>query len=233
MNTHRFPRERVLHLRISDALDIDLICTGSDLEPLVIGYLYNEGLIHRLEDVSAFELSDSNLTARVELRGPIQPPSARIRPSGFGGQLLCSDSVLPPAPIQAHYPMRYIQSCAQHMDSLAVQYQETGGVHCSALFTPCQMLSFFEDIGRHNTLDKLTGYCLMHGLHAEDTLLITTGRVSSEMLRKAACLGASLIASYSVPTQRAFELAQALNITLVGYLNKAKAAVYTVPERVC
>ncbi len=79
----------------------------------------------------------------------------------------------------------------------AREYAATRGTHCSALFCRDDMVALYEDIGRHNTFDKLAGHCLTRGIDATGFLLATTGRVSSEMLRKAARLGVGTVASLS------------------------------------
>jgi len=88
-----------------------------------------------------------------------------------------------------------------------------------------------EDIGRHNSIDKLMGACMLKGTPTRDKGLLTTGRISSEMLRKGALMGCPVVASRTSPTSMAVELAQTWNITLVGYARHGKLRVYCTPER--
>jgi len=104
-------------------------------------------------------------------------------------------------------------------------------MHCTALFSDEKLLMFYEDIGRHNSFDKITGRCLMDGTDARDCLLITTGRVSEDMVKKAAGLGISVIASHSTPTDKALELAENCGITLIGYIRREKLNIYCGGER--
>lgn len=233
MNPYLLPEEHILHLNIAGSLCVDLVCTDCDLEQLVLGYLYNEGLIQAGEGLPTIEISRDHAKANVCLRGLPHLPEAQLRPSGLGGNLLRNGAEYPVRAVVHTYSERYIRSCVQQMTAQSVRYAQTGGMHCSALFDDQQMLSIFEDLGRHNTFDKIAGDCLLRALPTEDTLLITTGRISSDMVRKGAGIGASVIVSYSVPTQRAYELAKAWNITLIGYWNKPKMTIYTVPERIC
>ncbi len=113
------------------------------------------------------------------------------------------------------------------MDAAAVEYHATRGMHCSALFCDGKMLGCFEDIGRHNTFDKLAGHCLLTGASAQGTLLTTTGRVSAEMCTKALRLGVAAIASCSGPTDQSVSLAREAGVMLVGYAGKpGRAPVY-------
>ena len=120
----------------------------------------------------------------------------------------------------------------------AREYAATRGTHCSALFCRDEMVALYEDIGRHNTFDKLAGHCLTRGIDATGFLLATTGRVSSEMLRKAARLGVGTVASLSGPTDAAVREARGRGMTLAGYVNSSRLTLYAastvtaVPEAV-
>ena len=111
------------------------------------------------------------------------------------------------------------------MSEAAVEYRATRGMHCSALFRDGEMLGCYEDIGRHNTFDKLAGRCLLSGLSPEGALLATTGRVSAEMCAKALRLGVAAVSSCSGPTDAAVRLAREAGVMLVGYAGKPGRAV--------
>ena len=111
-------------------------------------------------------------------------------------------------------------------------YRETGGVHTSALSDGENVLLSAEDIGRHNTLDKIAGLCLMNGIESENKILITTGRISSEMLQKAARLQVPILISRTSPSSLSIEMAERYGITLIGYARRDRFNVYTSGERV-
>jgi formate dehydrogenase accessory protein FdhD len=116
----------------------------------------------------------------------------------------------------------------QSRDSL---YARAGGVHASALSDGKELLVITEDIGRHNTLDRLRGECLMRGIDPNGLILLTSGRVSSEMINKAVQMGSPLVASRTSPTSLTVALARAWNITLCGYVRRNRMKVYAHPER--
>ena len=111
-------------------------------------------------------------------------------------------------------------------------YRETGGVHTSALSDGEKVLLSAEDIGRHNTLDKIAGLCLMQNMFPEKRILITTGRISSEMLQKAARLQVPILISRTSPSSLSIEMAERYGITLIGYARKHRFNVYSSGERV-
>jgi FdhD protein len=111
-------------------------------------------------------------------------------------------------------------------------YRETGGVHTSALSDGEKVLLTAEDIGRHNTLDKIAGLCLMNSVWPATRILITTGRISSEMLQKAARLQAPILISRTSPSSLSIEMAERYGITLIGYARKHRFNVYSNGQRV-
>jgi FdhD protein len=111
-------------------------------------------------------------------------------------------------------------------------YRETGGVHTSALSDGEKVLLSAEDIGRHNTLDKIAGLCLMDNVWPVTRILITTGRISSEMLQKAARLQAPILISRTSPSSLSIEMAERYGITLIGYARTNRFNVYSGGQRV-
>src|SRR3989304_722218 len=105
------------------------------------------------------------------------------------------------------------------------------GVHTAALSDGEELLVVAEDIGRHNTLDRLQGLCLIGGIETQGRILLATGRVSSEMLRKGARMGCPIIASRNSPTSMSVTLAEAWNITLIGYVRQRTMRLYSHPKR--
>jgi FdhD protein len=111
-------------------------------------------------------------------------------------------------------------------------YRETGGVHTSALSDGENLILSAEDIGRHNTLDKIAGLCLMKNIFPEKRVLITTGRISSEMLQKAARMQTPILISRTSPSSLSIEMAERYGITLIGYARKHRFNVYSNSQRV-
>jgi len=111
-------------------------------------------------------------------------------------------------------------------------YRETGGVHTSALSDGEKIIFAAEDIGRHNTLDKIAGLCLMNNVWPVTRILITTGRISSEMLQKAARIQAPILISRTSPSSLSIEMAERYGITLIGYARRNRFNVYSNSQRV-
>ncbi|TWD96525.1 formate dehydrogenase accessory protein FdhD [Neobacillus bataviensis] len=128
-------------------------------------------------------------------------------------------------PYQCHVLMKQLQESSAH-------FQKTGGAHNAALCTTDGIVITRTDIGRHNALDKLFGYCLIHGIPLKDKIIAFSGRISSEVLLKAAKIGVAIILSKSAPTNLALDLAEDLGITAIGFIRGGGFNVYTHQERI-
>ena len=111
-------------------------------------------------------------------------------------------------------------------------YKEVRGVHTSALSDGQTLLLVAQDVGRHNTIDRLWGQALQQSLSTEGLILLASGRISSEMLNKAAKMGVPLIISRTSPTSLSIQLARAWNLTVIGYARGDSFRVYSGAERI-
>jgi FdhD protein len=181
--------------------------------------------------VASMRVCEEEALADVMLINPeYELPTQRTLTSGCGGGTVFKaqgqrvDSGLVVAPTEVLSLMKQLQ---EQMEL----YRFCGGVHTSALSDTKNLLVVAEDIGRHNTLDKIQGECLLRGLSTRDRLLLSTGRISSEMLLKAAKMQAPIVVSRHSPTGSAISLARDLGIALVGYARGSRLSVYSHPER--
>jgi FdhD protein len=213
---------------------VAFLCTPRNLRYLALGFLYLEGIISGLDDVALLRVCDDEETIEVRLTRDVELPTRRVLTSGCGGGTTFADltaqagridSTLKVTPSQVLGLMRRLYREAE-------LYRTTGGVHTSALSNGQKLLVVASDVGRHNTLDKIQGQCLLEGIDTRDHILLTTGRLSAEMLNKAAKMQAPVVVSRTSPTDLAVELAQAWNITLIGYARGEQIHVYSGEERV-
>ena len=195
---------------------------------LAVGFLANEGLVASKEQVRAVHICPSGLCVDVWLTHEIEPPRKRIYTSGCGGGVTFDDltGTQPPLDSNTTLPADQLWGLMEQLQNVARLYRRTRGVHTSALFRGQTILSSAEDVGRHNTLDKIRGDCLLRGVDTHDGILLSTGRISSEMLNKAAKMGCPIVASRTSPTSLSIQLARAWNIALVGYLRRGRLLVY-------
>lgn len=218
---------------------VTLLCTGLHLKALAIGFLHSEGLIHRRSDIQEIALDEQNgqvhVTTKEEGVPEERPPRKQAVASGCGrGIVFYPTDVLMDPKIESSLTLNSDQvfSLMSQLTQRSELYRKTRGVHNAALATQDQMLFFRSDIGRHNAVDMICGSCFLEGVSLEDKVLLTTGRISSEILLKVAEIRIPILISRNVATYHAIALAQSMGITIVGDVRGTKFVVYSRPERV-
>jgi FdhD protein len=225
---------------VEDRELVTLMCSAWQLAPLVVGFLYLEGLIEGVDDLQLLRVCLEDRLAEVRLtNGFPDVPPRKILTSGctggvsFGKYLDQIEEFRVEADDVRVAPGRMYELLRALYDSSHL-YREAGGVHTSIFVEPSGAVPRFvaEDIGRHNTLDKLQGMALLEGVPTGGGVILASGRISSEMLFKAAIMGVPIVGSRTSPTNLALAVAERLNITVCGYLRQGSMNVYTHPERI-
>jgi FdhD protein len=233
--------EYPLTIFLNDEEFATIVCTPADLEEMVIGFLAAEGAIKQYDEIKQLTIDEAQGFAYVDLHQETilsQSFYSKRRITSCCGKSRQSfyffsdartakpaEGAITITPDQCMRLMNELQSSSD-------THRETGGVHNAALCTPTGTVLQYSDIGRHNALDKIYGECLRKGIATEDKILVFSGRISSEVLLKAAKIGASIILSKSAPTELALQLAEELNITAVGFIRNGKMNVYTNTQRI-
>lgn len=207
-----------------------VMCSPIEQEALAVGFLYNEGVIDSLEEIALVKANVAGTAVDVFLtHSDFSPPRRMILTSGCGGGITLQH-------LTESYPALHTDFCTtpqvilarmKDLQGSAKLYQQVRGVHTAMLGDTERLLVSAEDVGRHNAVDKVAGKALMAKLKTQDCLLLTSGRISSEMLGKARRLGVPVVASRTSPTSISLQLAQAWNICVVGYIRQGSMRVYT------
>ena len=212
------------------------MCTPTQLEALMVGFLFNEGVINSMDEVANVHVCEHGDNVDVWLTHSAPKPDSWTRTSGCTGGVTAVASVERPQPVSVSEEFNLLPEQINQLVEMLFEsqelYRETGGVHTSALSDGERVILSAEDIGRHNTLDKIAGLCLMKEIRLEKRILITTGRISSEMLQKGVRLGAKVVASRTSPSSMSIELAEAWGITSIGYARRNRCNLYATPERI-
>ena len=228
--------ESPVSLTVNGRVWLTFMCTPVHLEAMSVGFLYNEGILQAMEEVEDVRVCEHGDNVDVWLNRSVEQPQSWRRTSGCTGGVTAVDAL---ARVNVSFdgdqPKVSPEAIGQLVESLFESqqlYRETGGVHTSALSDGNKIVLVAEDIGRHNTLDKIAGLCLMEKVWPEARILITTGRISSEMLQKAARLKAPILISRTSPSSLSIEMAERYGITLIGYARRDRFNVYSNAQRV-
>jgi FdhD protein len=233
--------EAPLTVEVNGEEFVTVLCTPTDLEDLVLGFLFSEGLADGADDLAEVRLDEEQGRARVRTRRPHDLAAKlygkRTLTTGCGrgtifyhvADALKTRRVESDLQVSAAKVLAALKGWGEK----ARLFQETGCPHSAALFTAeGELLCLAEDAGRHNAVDKVVGRALREGWSRGDKCLVTTGRLSSEMLLKAAKAGLPVVVSRSAVTDLAVRLAAELGITAAGFARGRRLNVYTHPERI-
>jgi FdhD protein len=226
--------ETPVSLTVNGEVWLTFMCTPVELEAMSVGFLFNEGLISAKDEIVQARLCAAGDNVDVWLNHSLEKPAQWRRTSGCTGGVTSVEETLR-APVVANgatLTPAQIGQLIQQLFEAQLLYRASGGVHTSALSDGERLVVVAEDIGRHNTLDKIAGRCLMDNIYLPRRILLTTGRISSEMLQKSARLNAAIVISRTSPSSLSIELAEAYGITLIGYARRDRFNVYTHPARI-
>ena len=225
--------EAPVSLTVNGVVWLTFMCTPTDLEALAAGFLFNEGVIAARQEIADIRVCEQGDNVDVWLDHAVQKPAEWRRTSGCTGGVTAADTPEPaPVPLNGFLlPPQRIHDLIGRLFESQDLYRQVGGVHTSALSDGVEIRVVAEDIGRHNSVDKLAGLCLLNGIRLSQKILLTTGRISSEMLQKAARLGAQVVVSRTSPSSLSIEMAERLGVTLIGYARRDRFTVYTHSER--
>jgi FdhD protein len=228
--------EAPVSLTVNGEVWLSFMCTPVDLEALAVGFLYNEGIIEAMDEVEDVRICEHGDNVDVWLNRSVEQPTSWRRTSGCTGGVTAVDALAKPNVSFAEDRLEVRPEAVGKLVGMLFEsqslYRETGGVHTSALSDGEKIILSAEDIGRHNTLDKIAGLCVMKNIFPEKRILITTGRISSEMLQKAARMRAPILISRTSPSSLSIQMAERYGITLIGYARKHRFNVYSNTQRV-
>jgi FdhD protein len=210
------------------------MCSPIAIQDLALGFLCAEGFIETLADVRYFRLADNGSCADVWLNKDFEPPTKKIITAGCGGGATFDDLSQTREPLRSAIQLtpQQVAALMKQMHKNAALYNNVRGVHTSALCSTNELLLLAQDIGRHNTIDRLWGMALQRNLDTRDKIIVASGRISSEMLNKAAKMGVPIVISRTSPTSLSVRLAQAWHITVIGYCRGSQFRVYSATDRI-
>jgi len=216
-----------------------LLASPSNLDELAVGFLYSSGLIEAFAAIEHVRVDERRWSVHVALHdvARIDPQliSRRLFSSGCGRGMLfysMTDIAHTGARGEVRLGRDALFGMMHDFQKRSPEFQDTGCVHSAALATGTQILFVREDIGRHNAVDKVLGGALMQGVPLEDKIILSSGRISSEIVLKVRKTAISTLVSRSAPTNQAVRHARGADITLVGFARGKRMNVYSGERRI-
>ena len=217
-----------------------LLCSPTNLKYLAIGFIFAEGLLKSKDEIRKMMVDERRGVVRVETVGgeefDREALFKRLITSGCGrgASFYSATDVQGRVKVESGVEISplVVLALVNEFQQRSRIYRATGGVHSAALCDMKNILVFSEDIGRHNAIDKIFGECILNDIATEDYIIITSGRVSSEILLKVAKRNVPIIISRSAPTNLGLRLAADLGVTVVGFVRGRRMNVYTHVGRI-
>ena len=227
-------------LNINGRQVVTLLCTPAELDAMAIGFLLSEGILKDRETLVAAHVDENTFTVSVTLAtlpDDIEDTfHKKTITSGCGRGITFTDTAnlkkLPPNRTILTISSTQIQILMKEFRSISKLFLQTGGVHSAALADRERIHLFAEDIGRHNAVDKLIGKAFLAEIPVTDKILLTSGRVSGEIMTKVIRNSIPVIISRTAPTCMSITYAEDHGVTLIGFARGNRMNIYTHPQRI-
>ncbi len=234
--------EHAVTVKINQQEFVTMVCTPEYVEDMVMGYLASERIIRSFEDIEEIWYQEKEGFVHIKTK-QINPIYQEIQNKRYitsccgmsrQGFVFANDALAAKKAedIQVRLTPDDCFRLMREMQDSAVTFQTTGGVHNAALCDVNGIVLSRMDIGRHNALDKIYGFCLRNKISIKDKIIVFSGRISSEILLKVSKIGCGIVLSKSAPTELALQLAEQLGITTIGFIRHNTLNIYTHKERI-
>lgn len=204
-------KEKEFKLYLNEQYYESLLCSPINLDELTLGHLGIAGKINCADEVKSIRIINDKIMIYTKSMGA-QPVQEEVQEKSY-------------------YIEDLLQLMERHLNSSSL-HTATGGVHIMALASNNDLLVSREDIGRHNAVDKIYGYCLIKGLSCADKVFLSSGRLSTEIINKLSIMGIKTAVSRAAVTDMAMDFADRAGMTVVGFARGKRSNIYSHPERI-
>ncbi|UCD08253.1 MAG: formate dehydrogenase accessory sulfurtransferase FdhD [Dehalococcoidales bacterium] len=219
---------------------VTMLCSPKNLDYLAVGFLFSEGLLESKDEIKNVLVDENRGIVRVNTKEEKDFDNEflfkRMITSGCGrgASFYHAADAENREQIQSDTKISTgeVLTLMKEFQQKSEVFRETGGVHSAALCDTNNILVFMEDIGRHNAIDKIFGECVIEDIPTDDRVVVTSGRVSSEILLKVSRRNIPIIISKSAPTNLGIRLANELGMTLLGFARGKRVNAYTNDWRI-
>ncbi len=202
-----------------------------NLEDFVTGYLFTEELIKTMKEIESIKFEKNRVSVITKNLFKVIPPKKTIL-SGCGGSTSFIDvEKLPKIHSDFSISAAAIISALRSVPDSDI-HRTTGAFYVVVMLDSQRVISVAEDIGRHNAIDRIIGYALRNGIYMSQTFVISSGRISSEMVRKCLTANIPIIVSRSAATTLSIEIANKTGMTVIGFARDGNLNIYSHPERI-
>jgi FdhD protein len=234
--------EKPLHIFLNRTRYVTIFCSPSNLKELAVGHVISEGIVKSIEEIERIDLKEEEGVCRINLKPDVKIDE-RLKLSQHFSRVIfsaCGSN----SPYQPSLGLSKIQSdlkvkaeivsnCVNRLNFIAETFRKTGGVHVAAIYgSEGTLATFAEDVGRHNAVDKVIGSCIMKEIDLHNCFLTLSGRLTGDIVLKAAKTGLPIVASLAAAIDSGIAIAKDVELTLVGFVRGRRMNIYSFPERI-
>ncbi|KPJ99765.1 MAG: formate dehydrogenase family accessory protein FdhD [Nitrospira bacterium SG8_35_4] len=225
--------EKKLRISVNGSEVLSLYCSPVKVRELVVGFFMTEGIIRGGWCMDRMSIQyDEDILVDIPAEGEVSLEGS-ARTSGCVGGITFERN-LDEEPLKEGVTIEKgrLQGLFSQFQTKSDLYNLTGCIHSAAVSDGEHILVLAEDIGRHNAVDKVIGYCILEEIPLQDKIILVSGRLSSEMAVKCARWGIPIVVSRAAPTALAISIAEKRGITMIGFMRGKRLNIYTHPHRV-
>ena len=234
--------ERPLHIFLNRTRYVTVFCSPSNLKELAVGHVISEGTVKSIEEIEGIDLREEEGVCRINLKPDVKLGDrlklsqhfSRVIFSACGSKTPYQPTLgLPKITSDLKVRAEIISNCVNRLNFIAETFRKTGGVHVAAIYrSDGTLVTFAEDVGRHNAVDKVIGSSILKGIDLGDCFLALSGRLTGDIVLKAAKMGLSIVASLAAAINSGIAIAEDVELTLVGFVRGKRMNIYSFHERI-
>jgi FdhD protein len=234
--------ERPLNVFLNRKHYATIICSPLKLKELAVGHLVSEGILKSVNEIASVDLNEKECVCRISLKSEIDlderlkasDRSSRIVFTACGGGATHQyPEKIPRVKSDLRTGASTVFETVNRLNVVAETFRKTGGVHVAAVCGPDgTLVTFAEDVGRHNAVDKVIGSALLEGIDLNDRYLVLSGRLTGDVVMKSARVQIPIIASLAAATDSGIRNAELAGVTLIGFVRGKRMNIYSNPERI-
>jgi FdhD protein len=234
--------EKPLHVFLNRTRYVTVFCSPSRLKELAVGHAISEGIVKSTEEIEGIDLKEKQGVCRINLRPDVKLEDrlklvqhfSRVIFSACGSKTPYRPTLgLPKIQSRLKVKAKTILNCVNRLNFIAETFRKTGGVHVAAVYKgDGTLVTFAEDVGRHNAVDKVIGSCILERIDLDSCFLALSGRLTSDIVLKAARVGLPIVASLAAAIDSGIAIASDAKLTLVGFARGKRMNIYTYPNRI-
>jgi FdhD protein len=234
--------EKPLHIFLNRTRYVTVFCSPSNLKELAVGHVISEGTVKSIEEIEGIALKEDEGVCRINLKPDVKLGDrlklsqhfSRVIFSACGSKTPYQPTLgLPKIKSDLKVRAEIVSNCVNRLNFIAETFRKTGGVHVAAIYrSDGTLVTFAEDVGRHNAVDKVIGSSILKGIDLGNCFLALSGRLTGDIVLKAAKMGLPIVASLAAAINSGIAIAKDVELTLVGFVRGKRMNIYSFPERI-